>query len=1859
MEKFKKFFRGYLQTMLYGIEIRPKYKVKIIILEQMDYSFYIILHTINQFQLLAIIIQTSNEKRYIDFKLDFVQSFLEFFLVNNLIKQSLSYYLAYIIIVISFLSQLVLFVFLCFSTLIRLYTANLIKSNNKGNLNSNIQNWVIQFNELLHWIFVTYPVLYLQIAVLSFSTLSCNSLSLIPFNECEIIPLLQVFSIIQLLISFINGQILIYTMRNHKFNEINSLKRRYSSLLLFNNTIVLAIIFFHYNYQFFEFSDAIKYILANLFTINQIIDQLNNYPYRDPVRLPAITMTFVQFWIVSILTLYRFTSFIQEQQLFFFMILPLPLIYMIGQGLAQQFQFYAIINSNSKIQIKEKHLIITADYFYKLYLDYNKSQESQIKFQQFVKIHRQFCKNKKCYSQDLKFRQTDLDQKKDLHLFSLSIIKCIFKTAQQWLFTLANQNQDLQFEQLQLQYISFVSDIAQKPLLGYLELRRYQNSKNNNNSIYFIEITNKLADQLQLQILDNQQRQTSKDILIQEQKSQLIEISLQQQWWTQNLYENLLSDYVSLLDLKVEHWNNLMVGYQSLNPFQQNTQQLCGRIKQLKIQLDKFIGVPEEWFDLKVTTSKGHQIKKLSHAQLNINCVTLKLYSLFYSIMMNDFDRSFYIEQYVKDLTSNDRQKEIDIIDNLSLLNDRTTIILVSLVKNKGKIVNKNQLALANFFSYIDSNNFKDNVSNIHKLLPKSIMAAHELLIDQFMQRGFSQFFVKKISGYYENAKGFIQKSYIKLGNLFEELDDYVLTASMLKCNLLNQTILFDIEGKIIGISEKLYEIAKRFNPQIQVDFFKEFCRVFLIFPSILTTLKQMEQENKQKLDEFLLENEDTLLYIPSNLIELNSLYIKEQYDKFGQKVDFGLESENLSSWRSWKSMTKSIQSSENCQEKNHLFKITNQDNIDFTLQFIQTHRELFQQFTILKTKVKLFYQQLKVKSFQYNYFILELDHIIEINSEHKNFQKYPSINKIIEFQLNVGQTVAFNKTSYPDSHYDSLDRSINNFNQNLNQQPYDQQYIKELRKQQISNNQNEKQKHSKFNEVKSKGYEEKLNDEFNNLSLTIQRDKGPQLYQIPLQKMDQEDEFELQVLDGHFKQFEQDQEMQLYQKQSSIIRNFGKDKDESQIEIDENQAKNSSNQDHEVVKADLIEILKINRQQKQNNHEHDEEENKQRSVSSSRTSSSKSPSMLIRQLYSINTFQGNIKLIVLSILLIALLFLSLVFIKMQIVQENYNVLQTNINYVTFPETLNFYFIKATYFTWVQLTQESELVTYSEFIQTQIEQELQQMKEIIDVKLNELYQGIIQYENQIITNELKLININEYEAQTQQLDLTQLIQLIQIHAFNFIDNFKNITSFKDILFFRLNMPFIYQFAYKYITLLNENLVYYEEKIINDVIQITMIILALITAIIMYITFQISNVTLYEKQILMLISRVSYKAAEEAIDKLLDIKSVLSEPTQLVWKKINFFDLNYESKENNSDQNKMMVAKSLKTTSATRSNYQTSRSKSKSKRNYQSNSLAQRIYDLSLINKMNYIYLLAIWLIFCIFVIGSILVTVNQVSDIKPTLNLNLQLIRFKFRFDSLIVYSEIIKSEKIIEKYFLNQYQELDMQIDVIIELFNQQYDGFQDSMKQIYDSLIGNSGLMQAQKIELLMYFEQSLCNFMSSEIPFCNIQIKSDANFSVPQNFIDEYGQPVAEDNNYEYVSGGIINMVQEFSKNLQMYYYTELVSKKLSNDSLLEISQYLRSKVHITQQVEYFLDTGKLLSTVGYNLFEQNQSKLNQATTLTQIYVYLTGFSMFLFFILISYYWIKQITTRLQLMRLSLTLIPYDILLEAKTISSLKQL
>ena len=83
---------------------------------------------------------------------------------------------------------------------------------------------------------------------------------------------------------------------------------------------------------------------------------------------------------------------------------------------------------------------------------------------------------------------------------------------------------------------------------------------------------------------------------------------------------------------------------------------------------------------------------------------------------------------------------------------------------------------------------------------------------------------------------------------------------------------------------------------------------------------------------------------------------------------------------------------------------------------------------------------------------------------------------------------------------------------------------------------------------------------------------------------------------------------------------------------------------------------------------------------------------------------------------------------------------------------------------------------------------------------------------------------------------------MQLHTFNYIDNYVNGVIYSDSYFFRLNVPYVYKFAYKYITLLNENLVYYEDRIINDVVVLTMTFISVNTCLIIFILYHAFLIT---------------------------------------------------------------------------------------------------------------------------------------------------------------------------------------------------------------------------------------------------------------------------------------------------------------------------------------------------------------------------------------------------------------------------------
>ncbi len=62
---------------------------------------------------------------------------------------------------------------------------------------------------------------------------------------------------------------------------------------------------------------------------------------------------------------------------------------------------------------------------------------------------------------------------------------------------------------------------------------------------------------------------------------------------------------------------------------------------------------------------------------------------------------------------------------------------------------------------------------------------------------------------------GYLKKAYVKLGNLFQERDDYVLTASLLKCNTSNELLSIDGSGKILGISQLFFENLRKICPSL------------------------------------------------------------------------------------------------------------------------------------------------------------------------------------------------------------------------------------------------------------------------------------------------------------------------------------------------------------------------------------------------------------------------------------------------------------------------------------------------------------------------------------------------------------------------------------------------------------------------------------------------------------------------------------------------------------------------------------------------------------------------------------------------------------------------------------------------------------------------------------------------------------------------------------------------------------------------------------------------------------------------------------------------------------------------------------
>lgn len=96
-------------------------------------------------------------------------------------------------------------------------------------------------------------------------------------------------------------------------------------------------------------------------------------------------------------------------------------------------------------------------------------------------------------------------------------------------------------------------------------------------------------------------------------------------------------------------------------------------------------------------------LTKLEHISLQTNVIEIKIAALYFSSIVNDYYSTSICETTITEIFNVEHTLSNEIITNLKLVEDKVALIMLSMVKNRGLILNPDKKGLALYFGYDDS----------------------------------------------------------------------------------------------------------------------------------------------------------------------------------------------------------------------------------------------------------------------------------------------------------------------------------------------------------------------------------------------------------------------------------------------------------------------------------------------------------------------------------------------------------------------------------------------------------------------------------------------------------------------------------------------------------------------------------------------------------------------------------------------------------------------------------------------------------------------------------------------------------------------------------------------------------------------------------------------------------------------------------------------------------------------------------------------------------------------------------------------------------------------------------------------------
>ncbi|CAD8101568.1 unnamed protein product [Paramecium primaurelia] len=1224
---------------------------------------------------------------------------------------------------------------------------------------------------------------------------------------------------------------------------------------------------------------------------------------------------------------------------------------------------------------------------------------------------------------------------------------------------------------------------------------------------------------------------------------------------------------------------------------------------------------------------------------------------MFFSAVMNDYYSTQICEQVIAEIFNIEHTQSDDLITNILLIEERAALIQISMVRNRGKIINSDKRLLAKYFDF-DEQEFQQ-IDTISALMPYFFAEKHDRLLQDYLQSAKSIFFddYKLVFGI--SREGFLVPQQLKIDNDFSLLDDYILMGCMSKVKHSSDFVLFGEDGYLIGCTQNFYEMFFTFQQSINRFTSDMICQISIcmLFPNIFDLL--IDLRNKLKSD---------LQYgSPDNYCKIWKFFNIKDILEDGFKLQQSLKQFSTQNYEKSQSIQKSR---------------TSQASLDLN------KTRILQQQIIDNYEV-----QNSLKTIQYLY-QLPLFNVVVQSQMADNIRRFEEKQKQcfiskVQLQFRIMGKKDQRKGYFILEILDIRRTDDNKTNESIANNQYSNNAVSTNYHQQtnMENSQSQIQPSENGLEAPSVAVEEIRPDvtKINEVSLLIKKygNRLPELSNYEGQLIAIESARDsmsyapisqrIQFISPSSKQ----QQLQgLIEKDFTDLQNqleYGNGDIINDIDVPESsQVKGISSNNKKENSHNLLQQLQENQlQQKKNDFEVSAK--KSRSSNTSGTSGI-SAIQVIKKFQSKRDLTQSLQaLLAINILIVLIIAIYIIIHLTNVSAYHDELLQTLIN-IQAPLLFNRYFFKTFCYIWSLVFNSLSIIDSSDYIITQTLQEIEVLADTMLGSLRNMYDTFIGIEFQGM---LSKINLDFLYQENEEVTYTYFINFIsniadllfqaQYHTVQNLDELIDQNYLDNLLTLRYNLKNV---NYMNVELLDSlNILFFDlqqSKLTEFQLQISIeiIILCLIMFGQIYYWNQLEK---YCQTIILLAGRLQENQAQEQIIRFSYVNETLSTFLgKQSWKQQNYYKLLYSSLNQLGLESVYTQSRILKdyqlqliNKNPQRSDVNNEEGQKKIRKN-QNVVLNSRIAN-SGISIIKEVFIITISFIIILgFIIGGYFLYNSQASNLYPTQQLTLSFIRFTSQQDITISCALVIKSQQVLFQKLIEDKYYTDIQIQnfqgagEIMNIFLDYYDSYFENLTAIYEFILESNRINGDDEAVLFNLYSEDFCLLLADLIPFCEV----DANFN------SKYGSPNPDDDNREFLSSGIQGVVSRIDSLFKQQFIYEIENQDYRDELDIVIEQ-LNTKEFNNAIFQHFLDT-----TDGTNLFIDNimlilKNVMGEDLNVVYSYYLAAGISLVLIYIIVFGIWMYSTNQRLILLRLVLTNLPIETLTEPHTLTLLKKL